>query len=154
MPTGISTNKQGVYGRTMHFMTGHYGLAFNETNAAIESFGYFEDGLAMHEAHERGIEEIATLADAQLRFEAGDAENPAVITGFFSPNTNRDDRAQLRDAGRFMNFVEFPHVTYANATAGLTGRVDVASAPRHVVFNHTVNDPTVVPSWVALFSMV
>ncbi len=131
----------GGYERVMHFLTGHYGLLFDEETGEVPAFGWLDDRLPASAARRRPNADLERLPAATLTFEAGPAEAPAVVSGFRAGEGPRDDRALLRDGGRFVQFVELPHVDYANAPAPLTGRVEIASLPRHVVFNHTVDDP-------------
>ena len=131
--------RRGDYMRDMHILTGHYGFEFNEANGALSRLGIFADRQPVAAARHRSNEDILALPQGQIKFEAGPIAEDVHIDSFLSPEGGHDDRAQLRDSGRFMNFVEFPHVTYANAPEGIEGRVDIASMPRHIVFSHTAN---------------
>ncbi len=120
----------------MHFLTGHYGLVFDESTGDLSRFGALEDGLDASAAQHRPNSDIEELAQASIRFEAGAAEAPVLATTFEGNSPGAVDRVRMIDGGRFMNRVEVPNVLYENG--GLSGRVEIASMPRHVVFTHTV----------------
>jgi len=116
----------------MHFLTGHYGLAFDESTGELLRLGAFTDGLTAAEAALRPNTDIEQLTAATLRFEAGDA----TATSFQGTTPDATDRVQMIDGGRFMNRVRVPTVGYSNPA--ITGEVQIASMPRHVVFSQVV----------------
>lgn len=122
----------------MHFRTGAYGLAFDEASGELLHFGAFEDGWTEAESLHRPNTDIDDLLDASIQFEAGSAGSGIVATGFTGVSGATTDRARMIDGGQFMNRVEIPELSYA-ADAGLDGRVEIASMPRHVVFTHAVS---------------
>jgi len=122
----------------MHFRTGYYGLAFDEASGALLHFGALEDGWTEAESLHRPNTDIEDLLDASIQFEAGSAGSGIVATGFTGVSGATTDRARMIDGGQFMNRVEIPELSYA-ADAGLDGRVEIASMPRHVVFTHAVS---------------
>ena len=136
--------------RDMHILTGHYGVEFNEANGELSRFGLLGDRLPVAGARHRPNEDVLALPRGQIRFEVGPIADDAHINRFLSPPGRHDDRAQLRDSGRFMNYIEFPLTEYA-APEGINGRVDIASMPRHIVFNHTANQRQVRVRLSAVF---
>ena len=60
-----------------------------------------------------------------------------VATTFEGVSATAVDQVRMTDGGRFMNRVFTPTVTYG-ADPELTGQIEIASMPRHVVFSHTV----------------
>lgn len=134
-----TNHRPGGYEREMHFLSGHYGMVLNEETGELARFGWLDDDVPMGQAGQRGNDAVLALPQAELAFEAGPADDPARITGFAAPEGHHDDRAFVRDSGRFMNFIELPLAQYANTPVPLSGRVDIAAMPRHVVFNHTVD---------------
>ena len=125
----------------MHFVTGHYALALDESTGALESFGWLTDGLGAEEALLRPNADVTALPSAELRFEAGAPADGIVATTFLGASDSPVDRAQMIDGGRLMNRVQIPTVSYA-ADPALSGSIMVASMPRHVVFTHTVQGAT------------
>lgn len=122
----------------MHFLTGHYAMAFDEATGELLRFGPLTDGLTVEEAQHRPNTDITGLPEAAIRFEAGPSATPAVATGFEGVSATAVDRALMTDGGVLMNRIEIPTLRYASE-GGLSGRVEIASMPRHVVFNHTVS---------------
>ena len=122
----------------MHFMTGHYGMAFNEATGELLHLGGLTDGLSAEQAQDRSNAEITALPSAAIQFEAGPSANAATATTFEGGTPTAAARARLIDGGRFMNRIEIPSVGYAQ-NGNLTGRIEIASMPRHAVFNHSVS---------------
>jgi len=122
----------------MHFRTGYYGLAFDEASGELLHFGALEGGWTEAESLHRPNTDIDDLLDASIQFEAGVSGSGIVATGFTGVSGATTDRARMIDGGQFMNRVEIPELSYA-ADAGLDGRVEIASMPRHVVFTHAVS---------------
>ncbi len=122
----------------MHFLTGHYGFSFDEATGDLGRFGAFESPADVSRAATLDRSVVDALPPADLRFEAGaDAANVRA-DGILGANASVINRARLIDGGRFMNRIEIPSVGYS-ANGAYAGRVEIASMPRHVVFNHTVS---------------
>ncbi len=130
-----------AYERVLHVINGHFGLAFDESTGALPHFGVFAERITMAAARHIANAAIEALPAAELRFEAGPAADPALLVGFRSDGVGLDDRALLRDGGRFAHVYQLAHADYANAPAPLEGQVELSVLPRHVVFSHTVDDP-------------
>ena len=122
----------------MHFLTGYYGMTFDEATGDLLQFGALADGMTAEEAQFRTNEDVESLPAASIRFEAGPASSPAIATTFEGASPTAVDRARMIDGGRFMNRIEIQSVSY-DADGALEGRVEIASMPRHVVLNHTVS---------------
>ncbi len=121
----------------MHFLTGHYGMAFDESAGSLLHFGVLTDGLSAQQAQHRPNEDVDNLPSASIRFEAGSSQTPIVATSFEGNSPSAVDRARMIDGGRLMNRIEIPRVSYADDPS-LAGSIEIASMPRHVVFSHTV----------------
>jgi hypothetical protein len=122
----------------MHFSTGYYGLSFDESTGDLGRMGALDTPMEYEPAATRDIATVEGLPAADLRFEAGADAATVRADGFLGANASVINRARLIDGGRFMNRVEIPTVTYS-ADAAYSGRVEIASMPRHVVFNHTAS---------------
>ena len=129
----------------MHFMTGHYAFTLDEARGDITSFGPLTDGLSMSESMTRPNSDVTDLPPAVFRLEAGAEGSGIIATSFVGSNGSTIDRAKMIDGGRFMNRIEIPTVGYA-ADAQLSGRLQVASMPRHVAFSHTVQGASAAAS--------
>jgi len=126
-----------VIERVMHFTTGYYALAINEATAAISHIGLLHDALSERGSRHRPVSEVTALPGAMLRFEAGPSGSGIEATSFLGSNNSTIDIAKMIDGGRFMNRIEIPTVGYATDPL-LSGRVEIASMPRHFVLTQTV----------------
>jgi poly(3-hydroxybutyrate) depolymerase len=121
---------------TMHFLTGHYAFTFDEATGSLGRMGALDEASDAEAALGLPADDLDDLPSAELRFEAGHAGSHVQAVSFLGANNDTTNRARLTDAGRFMNHVEIPTVGYGDET--YQGRLEIASMPRHVVFNHTV----------------
>ena len=129
--------RRGEYMRDMHILTGHYGFEFNEANGTLSRLGIFADRQPVAAARHRSNGDILALPQGQIKFEAGPIAEDVHIDGFLSPEGGHDDRAQLRDSGRFMNFVEFPPSHMRTRLKALRVGRYPSSSPH--CFSHTAN---------------
>jgi hypothetical protein len=123
--------------RVMHFLTGYYGLSFNEETGDLGRFGPLPGPADAEAAAQQSAALVDALPAASLRLEAGAGEKSVTATQFLGGSGNTIGRARLIEGGRFMNRVEIPTVNYS-ADASYSGGFVIASMPRHVVFTHTV----------------
>jgi hypothetical protein len=120
----------------MHFLTGHYGAAFDSETAklvrlgAVKGAGYATSRLSANSV-------VNGLPGAALTFEAGPTSGGVVATQLLGAESWNVDRLRMIDGGRVMNRLYVPTVKYAK-NAALSGEVQVASMPRHMVWTHTV----------------
>ncbi len=121
-----------------HFLTGHYGITWDDTTGSFDQIGAFTDGLGMIEALDRDNSELEGLTGVSVRYEAGTATSPVVATSFLGTNSSSIHRSRTIDGGRFMNRLWVPTVSYGSDSA-LQGELQVASSPRHLVVTHTVS---------------
>jgi hypothetical protein len=138
-PTNHRPTRNGAFQRSMHFLTGHYGLVLNESTGELEHFGVLNDQQSVRQASHRANQDITGLPTGSIRFEAGSGNQniDVVATEFLSAANDNADIARMIDGGRFMNRVELPSVKYAQAS-DLTGRVLISAMPRHVSLTHSV----------------
>ncbi len=118
-----------------HFLTGCYGMAFNQATGQLTHLGPLASVAGYVAARLTPNAVVNKLPAAALRFEAG--AKGVVATTFLGHKDYTVDRTRMVDGGRFMNRLVIPTVRYA-ADKGLTGEVQIASMPRHVVWTHTV----------------
>ena len=137
-----------------HYLTGHYGLVFDESAGDILNFGALVDTLNMSAARLRPNSVLEGLADATLRFTAGDGTRDVTATTFRGADEIRGPRVgqpsdihhdRMIDGGRFMNRTYIPQVAYAGDDS-YRGEVQVASMPRHIALTHTAQ----ASSWGAM----
>ncbi len=128
-----------TYRREMHFLTGHYGMVFDEAAGNIVKFGPLDDGLTMSAGRLRTNAVVEGLPDAQIRWSAGTGENRFIADRFLGDDGDASGGiARLSEAGRFMNRIDLPQLRYGGH-AHLRGLVEIASMPRHVTFTHEVS---------------
>ncbi len=121
----------------MHFLTGYYAMAFDESTGGIAHFGRITNSQTMFATRHLSNAAVTSLPGATLQFGAGEASKGVKATSFLGQAGFTVDRSRMIDGGRFMNRVEIPTVKYA-ADSKLTGIVQVVSMPRHIVWNHWV----------------
>jgi hypothetical protein len=124
--------------RVMHFLTGFYGMSFNEETGDLVTLGRLSRSPSVEDAIVRPVADVDGLAAAHVRFEAGSGVALARADQFLGSNANVIGRSRLVDGGRFMNWVEIPTVR-SSADPAYAGKVEIASMPRHVVFTHTAS---------------
>jgi len=120
-----------------HFLTGHYGATWDDTTGSLNQLGAFTDGLGMTEALGRENSEVEALKGVTVRYEAGPTTRPVVATSFLGTESDTTHRSRTVDGGRFMNRLWIPTVGYA-ADGSLSGQLQLASSPRHLVLTHSV----------------
>jgi hypothetical protein len=125
-----------VVSRTMHFLTGFYAFAFNEETGDLETLGALSNATDVESALMTPNVDIDSLPVADIRFEAGTADGWTTADTFLGGQGNDIGRARLIDGGRMMNRVDIPTLRSSSDPA-YAGRLEIASMPRHVVFNHT-----------------
>lgn len=124
--------------RVMHWLTGYYGLSFDEETGDLVTLGPIATPRSAEAALVAPAADVEALPGAHVRFEAGAGGALVRADQFLGNNANAIGRARLVDGGRFMNWVEIPTVR-ASADAAYAGKVEIASMPRHVVFTHTAS---------------
>jgi hypothetical protein len=127
---------------SMHFLTGHYGAVFDEASGQLLNLGSFSGNLSMNASALRSVDELTSLPSASISFQTGTTQSPVTATGFFGENGFTTSRARLIDAGRFMNRLDIPMVTYSGE-ATLTGKIEISSMPKHMVISHTISSSDV-----------
>ncbi len=121
-----------------HFLTGHYGATWDDTTGSLDQLGAFTDDLGMTDALGRDNSELEGLAGISVRYEAGPASAPVAATSFRGTSSDTTHRSRTIDGGRFMNRLWVPTVGYASDPT-LSGELQLASTPRHLVLTHTVS---------------
>ena len=121
-----------------HFLTGFYGVTWDDTTGSFDQMGSFTDGLGMIDALDRDNSELEGLTGVSVRYEAGTAASPKVANSFLGNSSSTVHRSRTIDGGRFMNRLYIPTVSYSG-DGSLNGEVQVASSPRHLVLTHTVS---------------
>ncbi len=121
-----------------HFLTGHYGATWDDSTGSLDQLGAFTDGVGMLDALDRDNSELEGFTALSVRYEAGPTASPVVATSFLGTASSAIHRSRTIDGGRFMNRLWVPTVGY-DADPSLSGELQVASSPRHLVLTHTVS---------------
>ncbi len=119
-----------------HVLTGRYGARFNEGTGSLETLGVVDTERTMRAALDAATTVVDDLPAVHVSYEVDTAGTSATATSFLGARGDRTDRAQVVEAGRFVNHLRIPTVGYAAAPA-TTGSVDLVSMPRHLVLSHT-----------------
>ncbi|MAD61758.1 MAG: hypothetical protein CMH49_09670 [Myxococcales bacterium] len=127
-----------AYQREMHFLTGHYGIVFNELNGQFPHFGLIEQERSLSQSQQESNTSLENLPSTQVTWEAGVGAQTTHANEFLGDDGNTNGGiARLSEGGRFMNRIDVPILRYSNQ-ANLLGRIEIASMPRHVTLTHAI----------------
>ena len=113
--------------RVMHFLTGFYGMSFDEERGDLVTLGRMATAPSAEDALRRPVADVDRLPGATVLFEAGSGDVRTRADRFLGGNDNVVGRARLIDGGRSANRVDIPTVRASSdpAYAGQIGRAHV-----------------------------
>jgi len=124
-----------VYNEERYIQTGYYGLALDVSVADFVNLGLINDESSPEQALHQHNNVITGLPTAAVSYFVTHEGAERVANGFFGTGGAVSNPSRLIDMGRFMQRVDIPEVTYADAPE-LTGSVQLAAMTRHFVLTH------------------
>ncbi|MDG1478580.1 MAG: hypothetical protein P8R54_03270 [Myxococcota bacterium] len=128
----------GSYDDMQYIQTGYYGLALDIASWSFDHFGIIDAEIAVDDALQQDNSLITDLPTASLSYSITNNGFSHVADGFYNPDGSSTNPSQIIDMGRFMQRTEIPQVGYIGSS--LSGSLQVASMPRHLVLTHRVDN--------------
>lgn len=128
----------GSYDDTQYIQTGYYGLALDIGAWSFDHFGIIDAETTVDDALQQDNSVITDLPTASLSYSVTNNGFSHAAEGFYNPDGSSTNPSQIIDMGRFMQRTEIPQVGYTGSS--LSGSLQVASMPRHLVLTHRVDN--------------
>ena len=124
----------GGYATVRHVRTGHYGLAFDVSDGSLDHLGALVGPVDPADA--LLDDPVPSFPAAAVRYAV---ESDGVVfdaSTFAGSDGSTANPSRLSEAGRYMQRIDIPRVSYAGSSA--TGVVRLAAMPGHFVLTHAV----------------